>query len=902
MLSTVKKIFGTRNDRELKRMRKVVARINALEEPMQALDAAALRAKTDEFRSRLREGEKLDQLLPEAFAVVREAGVRALGMRHFDVQLIGGMTLHDGKIAEMRTGEGKTLVATLPAYLNALPDHSVHLVTVNDYLASRDAAWMGPLYEFLGLTVGVVRSGQSAEEKTAAYGCDVVYGTNNEFGFDYLRDNMAFSMADKSQGKLAFAIVDEVDSILIDEARTPLIISGAVEDSSELYKTINRLIPKLTPEVEEQEGDFTVDEKQRSIELTESGHEKVEGMLIEAGLLQDDDSLYAATNLGLLHHVHSGLRAHVLFQRDVEYIVQEGQVVLIDEHTGRTMAGRRLSEGLHQAIEAKEGVKIQSESQTLASTTFQNFFRIYDKLAGMTGTADTEAFEFRQIYGLDCVVIPTNVPMLRDDLNDLVYLTREEKFEAIIEDVRSCIDSGAPVLVGTASVETSEELSQAFQQQKIDHKVLNAKYHEQEAEIIAQAGRPGVVTIATNMAGRGTDIVLGGNLEAELASQGDALDDATRERLTADWQTRHDAVIEAGGLHILGTERHESRRIDNQLRGRSGRQGDPGVSRFYLSLEDSLMRIFASERVKSFMQALGMERGEAIEHRMVTNAIEKAQRKVEGRNFDIRKQLLEYDDVANDQRQIIYRQRDELLSDDEISETITAIREDVVNDAVDSFIPPMSVEEQWDIPGLEKQLEAEFGLSLPVAQWLDEDDTLHEESLRQRIVGAVQSAYDEKAEGIGPGMRQLEKQIMLQVLDTLWKEHLQVMDQLRQGIHLRAYANKNPKQEYKRESFALFESLLQRLKFEVVRFLSNVQVQRSDEAAAIEQKRREAAAKQKMAFEHADAGSAVPEAAEAPPQPATPQPVTRAQPKVGRNDPCPCGSGKKYKQCHGALS
>ena len=901
LISTVKKIFGTRNDRELKRMRKVVARINALEEAMQALDDNALRAKTDEFRSRLNEGEKLDQLLPEAFAVVREAGVRALGMRHFDVQLIGGMTLHDGKIAEMRTGEGKTLVATLPAYLNALPDHSVHLVTVNDYLAGRDAAWMGPLYEFLGLTVGVVRSGQSAEEKKAAYGCDVVYGTNNEFGFDYLRDNMAFSMADKSQGKLAFAIVDEVDSILIDEARTPLIISGAVEDSSELYKAINRLIPKLTPEVEEQEGDFTVDEKQRSIELTESGHEKVEGMLIEAGLLQDDDSLYAATNLGLLHHVHSGLRAHVLFQRDVEYIVQEGQVVLIDEHTGRTMPGRRLSEGLHQAIEAKEGVKIQSESQTLASTTFQNFFRIYDKLAGMTGTADTEAFEFRQIYGLDCVVIPTNVPMCRDDLNDLVYLTREEKFEAIIEDVRACIDSGAPVLVGTASVETSEELSQAFEKQKIDHKVLNAKYHEQEAEIIAQAGRPGVVTIATNMAGRGTDIVLGGNLEAELASQGDTLDEATRERLTADWQARHDAVIEAGGLHILGTERHESRRIDNQLRGRSGRQGDPGVSRFYLSLEDNLMRIFASDRVKSFMQALGMERGEAIEHRMVTNAIEKAQRKVEGRNFDIRKQLLEYDDVANDQRQIIYRQRDELLSDDEIGETITAIREDVVNDAIDGFIAPMSVEEQWDIPGLEKQLEAEFGLNLPVAQWLDEDDTLHEEPLRQRIVDAVQTAYDEKAEGIGPGMRQLEKQIMLQVLDTLWKEHLQVMDQLRQGIHLRAYANKNPKQEYKRESFALFEGLLQRLKYEVVRFLSNVQVQRSDEAAAIEQRRREEAAKQKMAFEHAEAGSAVAEAADAPP-PAAPQPMTRAQPKVGRNDPCPCGSGKKYKQCHGALS
>ena len=902
LISTMKKIFGTRNDRELKRMGKVVARINALEEGMQALDDDALRAKTAEFRARLDEGATLGQLLPEAFAVVREAGVRALGMRHFDVQLIGGMALHDGKIAEMRTGEGKTLVATLPAYLNALPDHSVHLVTVNDYLASRDAAWMGPLYEFLGLSVGVVRSGQSPEEKQSAYGCDVVYGTNNEFGFDYLRDNMAFSMADKSQGTLAFAIVDEVDSILIDEARTPLIISGAADDSSELYKTVNRLIPKLSPELEAQEGDFTVDEKQRSIELTEQGHEKVEGMLIEAGLLQEDDSLYAATNLGLLHHVHSGLRAHVLFQRDVEYIVQEGQVVLIDEHTGRTMPGRRLSEGLHQAIEAKEGVKIQSESQTLASTTFQNFFRLYDKLAGMTGTADTEAFEFRQIYGLDCVVIPTNVPMKRDDLNDLVYLTREEKFEAIIEDVRSCIESGAPVLVGTASVETSEELSQAFKNQKIEHKVLNAKYHEQEAEIIAQAGRPGVVTIATNMAGRGTDIVLGGNLEAELAAQGESLDDATRERLTAEWQARHDAVIEAGGLHILGTERHESRRIDNQLRGRSGRQGDPGVSRFYLSLEDNLMRIFASERVKSFMQALGMERGEAIEHRMVTNAIEKAQRKVEGRNFDIRKQLLEYDDVANDQRQIIYRQRDELLSDDEIEETITAIRHDVVNDAIDGYIPPMSVEEQWDIPGLEKQLEGEFGLTLPIAQWLDEDDSLHEETLRERIVTSVQDAYDEKAAGIGPGMRQLEKQIMLQVLDTLWKEHLQVMDQLRQGIHLRAYANKNPKQEYKRESFALFEGLLQRLKYEVVRFLSNVQVQRSDEAAAMEQQRREAAAKQKMAFEHADAGSAVPETGEAAPPPAAPQPMTRAQPKVGRNDPCPCGSGKKYKQCHGALS
>ena len=903
LISTVKKIFGTRNDRELKRMGKVVTRINALEESLQDLDNAALKAKTTEFRGRLADGATLDQLLPEAFAVVREAGVRALGMRHFDVQLIGGMTLHDGKIAEMRTGEGKTLVATLPAYLNALPDHSVHLVTVNDYLAKRDAAWMGPLYEFLGLSVGVVSSGQSAEEKKSAYECDVVYGTNNEFGFDYLRDNMAFSRSDKAQGTLAFAIVDEVDSILIDEARTPLIISGAVEDSSELYKTINRLVPRLTPELEEQEGDYTVDEKQRSIELTEAGHEKVEQMLIEAGLLQADDSLYAATNLGLLHHVHSGLRAHVMFHRDVEYIVQDGQVVLIDEHTGRTMPGRRLSEGLHQAIEAKEGVRIQSESQTLASTTFQNFFRLYDKLAGMTGTADTEAFEFRQIYGLDCVVIPTNVPMRRDDLNDLVYLTRDEKFEAIIEDVQACIENGAPVLVGTASVETSEELSKAFQQKQIEHKVLNAKYHEQEAEIIAQAGRPGVVTIATNMAGRGTDIVLGGNLEAELAASGNDLDEAKRSQITADWQARHDAVIEAGGLHILGTERHESRRIDNQLRGRSGRQGDPGVSRFYLSLEDNLMRIFASDRVKSFMQALGMERGEAIEHRMVTNAIEKAQRKVEGRNFDIRKQLLEYDDVANDQRQIIYRQRDELLSDESIGETITAIRADVVNDAVDGFIPPMSVEEQWDIPGLEKQLESEFGLVLPVAQWLEEDTSLHEETLRERIVSAVQAAYDEKSSGVGPGMRQLEKQIMLQVLDTLWKEHLQVMDQLRQGIHLRAYANKNPKQEYKRESFALFEALLQRLKYEVIRFLSHVQVQRSDEAAAIEQQRREAAAKQKMAFEHADASPAVSaDEGKDSNEAAPPQPITRAQPKVGRNDPCPCGSGKKYKQCHGALS
>ncbi len=899
---SLKKIFGTRNDRELKRIRKMVLRINRLEDDFQALDDQALRNKTDEFRSRLTAGATLDELLPEAFATVREAGRRALGMRHFDVQLIGGIVLHEGKIAEMRTGEGKTLVATLPAYLNALAGNAVHLVTVNDYLASRDAAWMGPIYNFLGMTVGVIRSGQGPAEKRDAYACDIVYGTNNEFGFDYLRDNMAFSMADKAQAKLAFAIVDEVDSILIDEARTPLIISGAAEDSSEMYRRINTLIPQLQAATEVEEGDFTVDEKQRQIELTESGHEKIEGLLIGQGLLEDDDSLYAATNLGLLHHVHSGLRAHVLYQRDVEYIVQEGQVVLIDEHTGRTMPGRRLSEGLHQAIEAKEGVKIQSESQTLASTTFQNYFRLYDKLSGMTGTADTEAFEFRQIYGLEVIVIPTNKPMLRNDMNDLVYLTREEKFDAIVEDVRSCIENQAPVLVGTASVETSEELSARFKKGKIEHKVLNAKYHAQEAEIIAQAGRPGVVTIATNMAGRGTDIVLGGNLEAELSAAGDLSAEA-EAKLREDWTARHEAVLEAGGLHILGTERHESRRIDNQLRGRSGRQGDPGVSRFYLSLEDNLMRIFASDRVKGFMQALGMEKGEAIEHRMVTNAIEKAQRKVEGRNFDIRKQLLEYDDVANDQRRIIYRQRDALLGEEEVGETITQIRSDVVNEGIDSYIPPMSVEEQWDVPGLERQLEAEFAVTLPLQAWLEESKDLHEESLRERIVEEVQAAYDTKSSVVGEGMRQLEKQIMLQVLDTLWKEHLATMDQLRQGIHLRAYANKNPKQEYKRESFALFEALLGRLKHEVVRFLSHVQVQRQDEAAEIERRRREDAARTQVAFEHAQASAvadASAEAGELPPE--KPRTVVREAPKVGRNDPCPCGSGKKYKQCHGTLS
>ncbi|MHA7816707.1 MAG: preprotein translocase subunit SecA [Pseudohaliea sp.] len=910
----LKKVFGTRNERELKRLRKIVRTINAQEETLQALDDAALAAKSDEFRERLAGGESVDAVLPDAFAVCREASRRVLGMRHFDVQLIGGMALHEGKIAEMRTGEGKTLVATLPAYLNALTGSPVHLVTVNDYLAGRDAGWMGPLYEFLGLEVGVIRSGQLPEQKRAAYRCDVIYGTNNEFGFDYLRDNMAFTLEDKLQGELAFAIVDEVDSILIDEARTPLIISGASEDSSELYKRINTLVPRLRAATEDDAGHYSVDEKARQVELTEEGHEFVEGLLIEAGLLEEGDSLYAATNLQLLHHIHSGLRAHVLYHRDVEYIVQGGQVVLIDEHTGRTMPGRRLSEGLHQAIEAKEGVAIQAESQTLASTTFQNYFRLYEKLAGMTGTADTEAFEFRQIYGLEVLVIPTNKPMIRKDLNDLVYLTREEKFDAIVEDVKACIAEDAPVLVGTASVENSEELSKRFRKAGIEHKVLNAKYHEQEAEIIAQAGRPGVVTIATNMAGRGTDIVLGGNLDAELAAAGD-IDEAKRDELRAGWKERQDRVLEAGGLHILGTERHESRRIDNQLRGRAGRQGDPGVTRFYLSLEDNLMRIFASDRVKSFMQALGMEKGEAIEHRMVTNAIEKAQRKVEGRNFDIRKQLLEYDDVANDQRQIIYQQRNELLDEADIYDTITAIRRDVVNEAIDSYVPPMSVEEQWDIPGLERQLEAEFAIELPVQQWLDEDDKLDEEGLRERIIDAIQAAYDAKCEQVGPDMRKIEKQIMLQVLDTLWKEHLATMDHLRQGIHLRAYAQKNPKQEYKRESFALFQSLLSNLKYEVVKFLSHVRVRSEDESELIEQRRREAAEREKLAFQHAAASALAEEAAAAPAgdagasqgaaqaaaEPGAQQPFTREQPKVGRNEPCPCGSGKKYKQCHGAL-
>ncbi|WP_078085686.1 preprotein translocase subunit SecA [Microbulbifer mangrovi] len=906
----IKTVFGSKNDRELKRMRKVVAKINALEDEYKALDDAALKAKTEEFKQRLADGETLDQILPEAFAAVREASDRALGMRHFDVQMIGGMTLHEGHIAEMRTGEGKTLVATLPAYLNALEGKGVHIVTVNDYLASRDANWMRPVYEFLGLTVGIVVSQQHPEDKKAAYQADITYGTNNEFGFDYLRDNMVLRKEDRTQRAQNFAIVDEVDSILIDEARTPLIISGAAEDSSQLYMAMNKLVPQLERGEEGGEGHYTVDEKTRQVEMTEDGHQLIEDLLTRGGLLKEDESLYAPGNLGLLHHVNAALRAHVLFHKDVDYIVQNGQVVLIDEHTGRTMPGRRLSEGLHQALEAKENVQIQSESQTLASTTFQNLFRFYPKLSGMTGTADTEAFEFRQIYGLDVVVIPTNKPKQRDDLNDLVYLTKDEKLEAIIEDIKYCRDKKAPILVGTASIETSEEMSRMLQKAKIEHQVLNAKFHEKEAQIIAQAGRPGTVTIATNMAGRGTDIVLGGNWEAEVEElQQREGREASNEEIDAikdEWKKRHETVIEAGGLHIIGTERHESRRIDNQLRGRAGRQGDPGVTRFYLSLEDNLMRIFASDRVKNFMQMLGMERGEAIEHRMVSNAIEKAQRRVEGRNFDIRKQLLEYDDVANDQRQVIYSQRNELLEADSISDTITAIRDDVVNELISTHVPPQSVEEQWDIPALEQQLAAELGLQLPVQQWLDEDRTLHEESLRAKIVEESQQAYQNKlariAESTGDEnlMPTIERQVMLQVLDQLWKEHLSSMDHLRAGIGLRAYANKNPKQEFKRESFHLFQSLLDNLKHEVIRVLAHVEPMTREQMEEMEQRRLEAQRRQQLELQHAQA-SAIPEA-ETQAQTEAAQEPARRGPRVGRNDPCPCGSGKKYKQCHGKLT
>lgn len=904
-----KKLFGSKNEREVKRMLKAVQSVNVLEEQMIALSDEQLRGKTEEFKGRLAKGETLDKLLPEAFAVAREAGKRVMGMRHFDVQLIGGMTLHEGKIAEMRTGEGKTLVGTLAVYLNALSGKGVHVVTVNEYLARRDANWMRPLYEFLGLSVGIVTPFQPPEEKRAAYAADITYGTNNEFGFDYLRDNMAFSLEDKFQRELNFAVIDEVDSILIDEARTPLIISGQAEDSSKLYIEINKLIPRLKQHIEEeegvvtQEGHYKVDEKTRQVELNEAGHQYVEEMLTAAGLLAEGESLYSAHNLGLLTHVYAGLRAHKLFHRNVEYIVQNGQVILIDEHTGRTMPGRRLSEGLHQAIEAKEGVNIQAESQTLASTTFQNYFRLYNKLSGMTGTADTEAFEFRQIYGLDVMVIPTNKPIARKDFNDLVYLTQEEKYQAIIADIKDCQAQGRPILVGTATIETSEYVSQLLDKEGIEHKVLNAKFHDKEAEIIAQAGRPGALTIATNMAGRGTDILLGGNWEVEVA----ALENPTDEQIAqikAEWQKRHQQVIEAGGLHVIASERHESRRIDNQLRGRAGRQGDPGSSRFYLSLEDNLMRIFASDRVKNFMKALGMQSGEAIEHRMVTNAIEKAQRKVEGRNFDMRKQLLEFDDVANEQRKVIYHMRNSLLAAENVGDTIAEFREEVLTTAVNNHIPPQSMPEQWDVAGLESTLQSDFGIKLPIQQWLDEDDKLYEETLRERILAELLAAYNEKeTQASAEALRTFEKQILLRVLDDLWKDHLSTMDHLRHGIHLRGYAQKNPKQEYKRESFALFQELLESIKRDTIRVLSHVQVRREDPAEEEARLRREAEAlAERMQFQHADASAlAAEESSGEEGDVAVAAAPVRAEPKVGRNEPCPCGSGKKYKHCHGQI-
>ncbi len=908
------KIFGSRNERLIKRMRKTVERINALEPEISALDDSQLRGKTDEFRTRLADGATLDELLPEAFAVVREAGKRVLQMRHFDVQLIGGMVLHQGKIAEMRTGEGKTLVATLAAYLNALPGDGVHVVTVNDYLARRDAEWMGQLYGFLGMTTGVIVSDMSHAEKQAAYACDICYGTNNEFGFDYLRDNMAFSPQEKVQRKLNFAIVDEVDSILIDEARTPLIISGPTEEDPALYNRIDKLIPRLVrQEGEEGDGDFYVDEKAKQVYLTERGHEKVEQMMVEEGLLSEGESLYDAANIALMHHLNAALRAHHLFQRDVDYIVRNGEVVIVDEFTGRTLPGRRWSEGLHQAVEAKEGVKIQSENQTLASITFQNYFRLYDKLAGMTGTADTEAYEFQQIYGLEVVVIPTHRPMIRDDRGDLVYLTQEDKYEAIIEDIRECHSRGQPVLVGTTSIEVSEYLSGLLKKAGISHEVLNAKQHAREAEIVAMAGRPGAVTIATNMAGRGTDIVLGGNLKAELEALGPDAGEEEKERVREEWEKRHRQVIEAGGLHIVGTERHESRRIDNQLRGRSGRQGDPGSSRFYLSLQDNLMRIFASDRVSALMQKLGMEKGEAIEHPWVSRAIENAQRKVEAHNFDIRKHLLEFDDVANDQRKVIYAQRNELMEADDISDSIRSMRVDVVNNVVSEFIPPGSLEEQWDVEGLERAIEQEFGSKMPIREWLEADAELHEETLRERILGRLEEEYAAKEAAVGEQVaRQFEKAVMLQVLDNLWKEHLAAMDYLRQGIHLRGYAQKNPKQEYKREAFEMFSTLLERIKHEVISILSKVQVRAEEDVERVEAQRRQQMPS-RLNLQHAEAppAEALAAAGEIPPEEVgaigeeageRPAPFVREGRKVGRNEPCPCGSGKKYKHCCGRLS
>lgn len=894
MLNTLmKKMFGSRNERILRRMDRTVANINELEAQMKALSDQELSGKTDEFKKRFTEGATLDELLPEAFAVVREASVRTLGLRHFDVQLIGGMVLHEGNIAEMRTGEGKTLVATLPAYLNALSGKGVHVVTVNDYLAKRDSQWMTPVYEFMGLTVGVIYPDMPHEEKKSAYNADILYGTNNEFGFDYLRDNMAFSMEDKVQRELNFAIVDEVDSILIDEARTPLIISGAAEDSSELYIKVNQLIPKLKMQGEEGDGDYTIDEKQKQAHLTESGHQHVEELLTQAKLLAPGESLYHASNINLMHHVNAALKAHSMFHKDVDYIVQNNEVVIVDEHTGRTMQGRRWSEGLHQAVEAKEGVSIQNENQTLASITFQNFFRMYQKLSGMTGTADTEAYEFQQIYNLEVVVIPTNKPMTRQDEADLIYLSIEDKYQAIIEDVRECIAKKQPVLVGTASIEASELLSQLLNKAKIKHQVLNAKFHEKEAQIIAEAGRPGAVTIATNMAGRGTDIVLGGSLPTELAALGEKATDEQIKSAKEDWKERHATVVAAGGLRIIGSERHESRRIDNQLRGRAGRQGDAGSSRFYLSLDDNLMRIFASERVAMMMRRLGMKPGEPIGHKLVTKAIENAQRKLEGHNFDIRKQLLEYDNVANDQRKVIYSQRAEVMAMDDPIDSVQSIREDVISQLVDQHIPPQSMEDQWDIPGLERALADDFTVKAPVSQWLEEDHGILPEQIKDKLMTLCKEHYQQK-EGLidRASLAQFEKSVILQTLDNHWREHLAAMDHLRQGIHLRGYAQKDPKQEYKREAFDLFTSMLESMKYDITRMLLSVEIRNEEDVDAVEEQRR-AEQIQHMQFNHESSNNAQEEQASGT--------FKRTTKKVGRNDACPCGSGKKYKACHGKI-
>jgi preprotein translocase subunit SecA len=897
----LKKIFGSRNDRLIRQYGQTVRAINALEPAMAALTDERLRAKTDEFRQRLAGGARLDDLLPEAFAVVREAGKRVLGMRHFDVQLIGGMVLHDGKIAEMRTGEGKTLVATLPAYLNALEGKGVHIVTVNDYLAARDADWMGKLYRFLGMSVGVNLSQMPDAQKKPAYAADITYGTNNEFGFDYLRDNMKYAAGDRVQRKLHYAIVDEVDSILIDEARTPLIISGQAEDHTDLYVRMNQVVPLLTRQAEEKgEGDYWVDEKTHTVLLSEAGHEHAEEILVRFGLLAKGSSLYEPGNILLMHHLYAALRAHSLFHRDQHYVVQNGEVVIVDEFTGRLMPGRRWSDGLHQAIEAKEGVPIQNENQTLASITFQNYFRMYGKLAGMTGTADTEAYEFHQIYGLETVVIPTNKPMIREDRMDQVYRTAAEKYRAILADIRDCHARGQPVLVGTTSIENSELLSAMLEKEGLPHQVLNAKQHAKEALIVAQAGRPGMITIATNMAGRGTDIVLGGNVDKQIEAllADDTLTQSEREariaRLREEWQVLHDQVVAAGGLHIIGSERHESRRIDNQLRGRAGRQGDPGSSRFYLSLEDPLLRIFAGERLNAIMVRLKMPEGEAIEHPLVTRSLESAQRKVEQRNFDIRKQLLEYDDVANDQRKVIYQQRNELLETDDISETIAAMRQGVLHDTFRAYVPADSVEEQWDIAGLEAALAAEYHLHLPIGAWLKAEPNLTDEDILRRIVEEAERRYAAKVELVGAeAFRHFERNVMLQSLDTHWREHLAALDHLRQGIHLRGYAQKNPKQEYKREAFELFEELLQTVRHEVTKLLLTVEIRSQEQIERSEPQ----PAVSNVRYQHADYEEAL-----ATPAAAPAMPQVRQGAKIGRNEPCPCGSGKKYKHCHGRLT